>query len=135
MTSIRTGLETDQDLVGRFLMDHAVARLVVQTGGFGAIIRRFGFYGHSSWPAAHTCTCTDWLYTPMLQERDQLLNSAVYFMPERSPDDPWDALKRLMRRKSPDPSPGFRSVIPGAGLLTKGIGLKALSSNATPRLS
>jgi choline dehydrogenase-like flavoprotein len=72
--------------------------------------------------------------TPLIQEREQLLNSAIYFMPDRSPDDPWDALKRLMRRASSDPIRDLRSVISGAGLLTKGIGLKALSSNTTPSI-
>jgi choline dehydrogenase-like flavoprotein len=67
-----------------------------------------------------------------LQEREHLLNSAVYFLPERSPDDPWDALKRLLRRTSIKPVHDLLAVMTGAGLLAKGIGMKALESHATP---
>jgi choline dehydrogenase-like flavoprotein len=121
-------------LVGRFLMDHAVARVgSFQLDDLAPIIRRFGFYGLRHGGRTH-------MYmhglapTPLIQEREQLLNSAIYFMPDRSPDDPWDALKRLMRRASSDPIRDLRSVISGAGLLTKGIGLKALSNNTTPSI-
>src|SRR6185312_4557220 len=63
---------------------------------------------------------------------EQLLNSAVYFMPERSPDDPWDALKRLIRRESSRPLEDAWSVISGAGLLIQGTGMKVFSSSLTP---
>jgi hypothetical protein len=72
--------------------------------------------------------------SPALQEQEQLLNSAVYFMPERSPDDPWDALKRLLRRNSAKPVDDVFAVLSGAGLIVKGAGMKALASNATPTI-
>ena len=63
--------------------------------------------------------------SPELQERERLLNSAVYFMPERSPDDPWDALKRLLRRKSEHPVQDVLALVAGTGLLAKGIGMQS----------
>jgi choline dehydrogenase-like flavoprotein len=126
------GIGNARDLVGRFLMDHAVARVgTFQQKDMASILSRFGFYGVRHGGRAH-------MYmhglapTPDVQEREGLLNCAVYFVPERSPDDPWDALKRLLRRKSSQPVQDLRSIISGAGLLTTGIGMKILSSNATP---
>jgi hypothetical protein len=70
--------------------------------------------------------------SPALQERDELLHSAVYFMPERSSDDPWDALKRLLRGRSAHPLRDALAVVSGARLLANGLGMKVLSSPATP---
>lgn len=70
--------------------------------------------------------------SPEVQEREQLLNSAVYFMPERAPDDPWDALKRLLQRRSSSPLTDALDVLRGSGLVAKGIGMKALTSTGTP---
>jgi choline dehydrogenase-like flavoprotein len=126
------GIGNGQDLVGRFLMDHPGARVArFETGDVASIVRRFGFYGLRQGSQTH-------MYmhglapTPALQERMQLLNSAVYFMPEHSPNDPWDALKRLLRRNSARPVQDARTVMAGAGLLTKGVGMKLLASPATP---
>ena len=53
-------------------------------------------------------------------------------MPERARDDPWDALKRLLRRNSTKPVDDTFAVLSGVGLLAKGAGMKALASNSTP---
>jgi choline dehydrogenase-like flavoprotein len=128
------GIGNDHDLVGRFLMDHAVARVgSFRAADLAPIIRRFGFYG-----VRHDGRTHMYMHglapTPAVQEREQLLNAAIYFMPDRAPDDPWDALKRLIKRSGGKPIQDVKSVISGAGLLTKGIGLKVLSSHATPAL-
>jgi choline dehydrogenase-like flavoprotein len=126
------GIGNAHDLVGRFLMDHAVAQIgIFKPEDIKDVIRRFGFYGIRHGRRTHMYM-HGLALTPDVQERDKLLNSAVYFMPQRSPDDPWDALKRLVHRKSPRPVQDVRSVMSGAGLLAKGIGVKALSSDATP---
>lgn len=126
------GIGNGQDLVGRFLMDHAGARVArFHAADAARIMRRFGFYGLRRHGRTH-------MYmhglapTPALQERLQLLNSAVYFMPEHSPDDPWDAFKRLLRRSSARPLQDARTVMGGAGLVATGIGMKVLASSATP---
>jgi choline dehydrogenase-like flavoprotein len=128
------GIGNDHDQVGRFLMDHAGARVArFDQAGLMEIVKRFGFYGVRHGGRMH-------MYmhglapAPALQEREQLLNSAVYFMPERSPNDPWDALKRLLRRTSAKPVQDALAVVSGAGLLAKGVGMKVLDSNTTPTI-
>jgi choline dehydrogenase-like flavoprotein len=128
------GIGNGRDLVGRFLLDHAGARVArFGTGDAARIMRRFGFYG-----LRHNGRTHMYMHglapTPALQERLQLLNSAVYFMPEHSPDDPWSAFKRLLRRSSAKPLQDARTVMGGAGLVAKGIGMKVLASSATPSL-
>jgi choline dehydrogenase-like flavoprotein len=71
--------------------------------------------------------------TASAQEREELPNSALYFMMERAPDDPWDALKRLKRRNSTRPVHDLLSLATGAGLIAKGVCMKALCSELTPR--
>jgi choline dehydrogenase-like flavoprotein len=53
-------------------------------------------------------------------------------MAQRSPDDPWDAIKRLLKRNSSKPIRDALSVASHAGLLAKGIGMKMLASDVTP---
>ncbi len=128
------GIGNGEDLVGRFLMDHAGARVARFDARHAVqVMRRFGFYGLRHHGRTH-------MYmhglapTPAVQERLQLLNCAVYFMPEHSPDDPWEAFKRLLRRTSAKPLQDARSVMGGAGLVAKGVGMKVLASSATPGL-
>ena len=127
-----SGIGNSNDLVGRFLMDHAGARVGrFDMAGLAQIVKRFRLLRRPTHGRTH-------MYmhglapSPTIQEREQLLNSAVYFMPERSPDDPWDALKRLLRRNSAKPVDDMLAVLSGAGLLAKGAGMKALASSATP---
>jgi choline dehydrogenase-like flavoprotein len=126
------GIGNGNDLVGRFLMDHTGARVGrFDADGLAKISKRFGFYGVHRGGRTH-------MYMhglappPELQEQMKLLNSAVYFMPENCPDDPWDALKRLMRRNSAKPIQDVLSLVSGARFLAKGIGMKVLTSRATP---
>ena len=115
-------------------MDHAGARVgQFDLASLPQIVKRFGFYGVRH--GGHTHMYMHGLaLSPVIQEREQLLNSAVYFMPERSPDDPWDALKRLLRRNSAKPFDDALAVLSGAGLLAKGAGMKVLASEATPTI-
>jgi choline dehydrogenase-like flavoprotein len=126
------GIGNANDLVGRFLMDHPSA----QVGQFEPdkvkpIVDRFGFYGVRHGGRTHMYS-HGLALTPAVQEREELLNSAVYFMADRSPDDPWDALKRLLRRNSVKPTRDALSVVSHAGLLVRGVGMKVLASDATP---
>ena len=81
-------------------MDHPGAR-IGQLGSdrLGEIGRLFGFYGVRQQGRTHMYM-RGLAPTAARQEQEQLLNCAVYFMPQLSPDDPWDALKRLLQRKS-----------------------------------
>ena len=126
------GIGNGQDQVGRYLMDHTSARIGrFEPRDLGSVLKRFGFYGVRHDGRTHMYM-HGLALSPDLQEREQLLNSAVYFLPERSPDDPWDALKRLLRRNSAQPAQDVLAVMAGAGLLAKGIGMRMLASEAMP---
>jgi choline dehydrogenase-like flavoprotein len=126
------GIGNARDLVGRFLMDHVGCQIGhIDAGGIAEITNRFGFYGVRAGGRTqmymHGLALSD-----EFQRRHELLNAAVYFMPQRSPHDPWDALKRVLRRDFSQPLRDVASIVGGTGLLAKGIGMKVLSSDRTP---
>ena len=126
------GVGNTQDIVGRFLMDHAGARVARLDGdAIAPVIERFGFYVVRHGGRKHMYL-RGLVPTPALQERERLLNSSVCIMEERSPEDPWDALKRLLRRDFANAFRDAVSVLFGAKLLASGIGMKALASDAMP---
>jgi choline dehydrogenase-like flavoprotein len=109
------GIGNTHDRVGRFLMDHPSARV----GRFGPdairpIVKRFGYLGVKS-NGRMDMFMHGLALTPSIQEQEGLTNSAIYFMTERAPDDPWDALKRLLRRRSSRPFQDLLSLTSGAG--------------------
>jgi choline dehydrogenase-like flavoprotein len=127
------GLGNRNDLVGRYLMDHPGARIGrFQAEDCAAVVERFGFYGVNHRGRAH-------MYmhglapSKELQEREGLLNCAVYMTEQHAPDDPWDALKRLLGAKSRKPVADLIAVASSPGLLVKGVGMRALGSNAVPQ--
>lgn len=127
------GIGNGHDSVGRYLMDHAGARV----GNFApeAIARMaklFGFFGVRHRGRAHMFM-HGLALSPELQEREQLLNASVYFATQRAPDDPWDALKRLLRWRSPTVASDLRSVLAGSGLIAKGLGMRILTDERTPK--
>ena len=128
----RSGIGNAHDLVGRFLMDHAGARVArFELADIAPIMKRFGFYGFRHKGRTHMYM-HGLAVSPEAQEREKLLNSAVYFMPERAPDDPWDALKRLLRRQSSNPFDDALSVLAGFRLIARGSGMRALTSPILP---
>jgi choline dehydrogenase-like flavoprotein len=127
------GVGNDRDLVGRFLMDHPGARLGVYSKEDGErVARLFGFYGVRAEGRSH-------MYARglALSERFQtdagLLNAAIYFLELRAPDDPWDALKRLINGRSARPLGDLAVALKSPLLLAKGLGLKLLSGGILPR--
>jgi choline dehydrogenase-like flavoprotein len=127
------GLGNQHDIVGRFLMDHAGARI----GSFKAddrrsVVERFGFYGVNHGGSAHMYM-HGLVPSKELQAREQLLQSAIYMMEERALDDPWDALKRLLRAKSDRPLADLLAVVSSPTLLAKGVGRRMLQSAVVPQ--
>jgi len=119
-------------LVGRFMMDHPSATI----GRFArrdcaSITRRFGFYGLSRDGQAHMYMHGLSL-SPELQRREGLLNCAAYMMEDRAPDDPWAALRRLLRGDSDRPLSDALTTLAGSGLVAKGMASRLLSSPALP---
>ncbi len=126
------GLGNDHDVVGRYLMDHANVIL----GGFAPrdhakISNRFGFYGLKAGGGVHMYMHGIAL-SPETQEREGLLNCSAYLDPVRAPDDPWDALKRLLRRRSAKPFSDIAAVFSSPGIMASGLGRRALKSRAVP---
>lgn len=127
------GIGNHHDVVGRYLMDHAASRVGrIPTEQMAVLAKLFGFYGIRHKGRAHMFM-HGLALSPEMQEREQLLNAAIYFSTERAPDDPWDALKRLLRHRSEAVGRDLLSVAGGSGLLVKGIGMKVLADERTPK--
>ena len=126
------GLGNQNDLVGRFLMDHLGARIGrFKPEDFAAITRRFGFYGLKYRGDSHMYM-HGLVPSRELQEQERLMHCAVYMMEERAPDDPWEALKRLLRAKSEKPISDLVAVAKSPGLVGKGLGMRLFATNAIP---
>jgi choline dehydrogenase-like flavoprotein len=127
------GLGNQHDIVGRFLMDHPSARIGrFKADDYHSVVERFGFYGVNHGGSAHMYM-HGLVPSRELQEREQLLHSAVYTMEERALDDPWDALKRLLRAKSDWPLADLLAVASCPTLLAKGVGRRMLQSAVVPQ--
>lgn len=127
------GIGNAHDVVGRYLMDHPSAQVgEIPAVAMGQLSRRFGFYSVHRDGRTHLFM-HGLAITPEVQEGEQLLNAAVYFTPMRAPDDPWDALRRLVRLRSRQPGRDLLSTVRGIGLLAKGVGMKVLTSDRTPK--
>ncbi|MGD2131278.1 MAG: GMC family oxidoreductase [Maricaulaceae bacterium] len=127
------GVGNDHDVVGRFLMEHPSATIArFKPEDFNAIVDRFGFYGVTHGGRAHMYMHGLTL-SEEVQEREGLLNCALYMSEHRAPDDPWDAIKRLVRRNSETPLSDAWAVAKSPALLAKGLGRRAFQSNAMPQ--
>jgi choline dehydrogenase-like flavoprotein len=97
-----------------------------------AILKRFGFYGIKH--RGHSYIYTHGLVlSKELQERERLLHCSAYMAQEYAPDDPWSALRRLLRAKIDQPISDLAAVVSGARLLAKGLGIRLFESNAVPQ--
>jgi choline dehydrogenase-like flavoprotein len=92
-----TGLGNGHDLVGRFLMDHprgaAASFDLVDCDG---LRRRFGQYFVKDPDGGHVYAHGLRL-SPRAQRAEGLLNCAAWLDGDISADDPWDAVKRMLR--------------------------------------
>ncbi len=128
----KEGLGNKHDIVGRFLMDHPGTRL----GHFTrADLKKAGYLGfYTLRKDGHFRLYLHGLtFSPELQAEEKLLNAAIYTLPEISPDDPIEALKRLVRLKSENPFADIWALITSVGLLSKAVGLKVFQSKLMPR--
>lgn len=122
------GLGNDHDLVGRYLMDHPRGPV----GGFdveasGDLLKRLGRYnvrGH--------LFRAGFRLSPAVQRAEQLLNCATWLGEEVGPDDPWDAMRRLLRG-SPDLPNDAVALAKGAPLLARGVREFFVERNGIPR--
>lgn len=127
------GIGNQHDVVGRYLIDHAATPLGrFPSDQISRVTRQFGFFGVRHNRRTHMFM-HGLALTPETQRREGLLNAAIYFSTERAPDDPWDALKNLLRRRSANPGRDLLSVAAGSGYLARGAGMKILSAEKTPK--
>lgn len=127
------GIGNRHDLVGRYLIDHAGIRLgeISGSGNIANLARTFGFYGQNHAGRAHMFM-HGLALSPELQEQKGLLNAAIYFAPLRAVDDPFDALKRLIRGQSDAKFHDAAAIFRGMGLISRGMGAKALAWHGLP---
>jgi choline dehydrogenase-like flavoprotein len=113
------GIGNQRDLVGRFLMDHprgVVGTFAISTAG--EILKRFGFYhvkcGQNNYRFRH-----GFRLSPAVQCRERLLNCTAWLNEEVPKDDPWKALKRILRGKSRAVA-DLRAIVSNADALLQG---------------
>jgi choline dehydrogenase-like flavoprotein len=126
------GLGNAYGVVGRYLMDHP--GLSVASFGkkdMNKIATRFGFYGLNHQGRTHM-----YMYglsiAEELQRKLKLLNCAVYMMGERALDDPFDAVKRIIKRESKNLLADIFTILKSPGTMIKGIGMKMLGHRLFP---
>ncbi len=126
------GLGNQNDLVGRYLMDHPRGKVATfNLKNPKSLLNWFGLYNIRSSGGDH-------LYrhglrlSPSYQKKHRLLNSAVWLSEVIAPDDPWNALKRILRRKDSTPD-DFVTVASNPGLLTKGVFSQFVTRTGLPR--
>jgi choline dehydrogenase-like flavoprotein len=126
------GVGNERDLVGRFLMDHPGARIGhFRLADLDKINDRFGFYGvrgRERWHMyMHGLVLSD-----EVQAEELLLNCALYVIGQRAVDDPWEAIKRLLKLRSKRPLQDIRSIVANSDLLLTGVGNLLLSGRLVP---
>ena len=68
-----------------------------------------------------------------VQESERLLHCAAYVLEERAPDDPLDALKRVLCSKSDRPISDLLTFAFSPGLAAKHLGMRLFESNVMPQ--
>lgn len=92
------GLGNGHDVVGRFLMDHLRGAIgAFDPGDAAKVDPYFGFHYVRKSGAAYTF-CQGMRLSPAVQEKEGLLNCAVWNYELVAADDPWSAVKRIALR-------------------------------------
>ncbi len=115
------GLGNQNDLVGRFLMDHprgAVATFDPKRSD--SLLGWFGLYNVKSKAGSHRFRHGLQL-SPLYQRKHRLLNCAVFLEERLTEDDPWSAMIRLLRRQG--------SLLRDATCIASNIGIVAKGIN------
>ncbi len=118
--SISAGIGNANDLVGRFLMDHprgGIARFA--SVDHLTIQRLFGSYRAQIAGRSSSLTY-GFALSPQVQANEGLLNCAAWISGERAPDDPWDAIANVARRRGPAFHQLYKAAS-GLGLLGNGL--------------
>jgi choline dehydrogenase-like flavoprotein len=126
------GIGNQNDVVGRFLMDHPGGKIGQFTGSaIKKVSRQFGFFGLQNGDQTHMYM-HGLLLSAEKQAEEGLLNAALFALEGISPDDPFMAAGRLVKFKSKNPLKDVMSIISSSGLMIKGIGMKILEAGVVP---
>ena len=126
------GIGNLHDNVGRYLMDHPSARV----GSFTKEDCEKAYRPFRFLALRHNNNTHMYMHgmamRPDVQAQDRRPNCAFYFLENRARDDPWDAIKRLLKRTSNDALADFYSALSSPRTLVIGIGRKMLQSAKFP---
>jgi nucleoside-diphosphate-sugar epimerase/choline dehydrogenase-like flavoprotein len=126
-----TGIGNGHDLVGRFLMDHRRGEIGAFDPAAALDVRaRFANYRHKGPRGTHSFI-PGLALAPELQRQEGLLNCATWVNEVRSPDDPWDALKRLARRQG-NALHDLALAISDPGFVAQGFRMAAINRRGLP---
>ena len=126
------GLGNGHDLVGRFLMDHPRGSAATfDIGQYSQLRRYFTLHNVKSSAGSHLF-CQGLRLNPIVQREEGLLNAACWLTEIITHDDPWSALKRLMRGKGSLRRDGS-AVARNLGLLATGVHRHLVQRNGLPR--
>jgi choline dehydrogenase-like flavoprotein len=128
---VPSGIGNQNDLVGRFLMDHPRGKVgIFDPVKAGAVQKWLGVYSgrgeHGVNMFRHGLRLS-----PSYQGENRLLNCAVFLEDVLSQDDPWDALKEILRGR-----PSLRNatlIASNLGLFTRGLHQYFVERNGLPR--
>ncbi len=130
--SAPAGLGNARDLVGRFLMDHPRGRVArFEVKGSDRLQRQFGLYRLKTSAGSHLFRHGVRL-SPHVQAQEGLLNCTAWLSEVVTPDDPWHALKRFLRRKA-NVRKDAAILLANAGILGKGLYQYFIARNGLPR--
>ncbi|MCV2886864.1 GMC oxidoreductase [Ruegeria aquimaris] len=126
------GVGNARDQVGRYLMDHPTATVAhAAPGQAKELAARFGLFGHREGGRIHVHMYGVAL-TEGFQKAEHTLNGAVFVTEERMPDDPFAALRRLLRRQSKSRLSDASLVLRNPVLLARGSVTRALDRGYIP---
>jgi choline dehydrogenase-like flavoprotein len=126
------GVGNDNDLVGRFLMDHPRTSLGEYAPNIaGAVEKRLGLFLLKHDGKRHFYS-PGLALSPARQRRERLLNCAAYLSEHRAEDDPWDAMKRLYKRQSHNYLKDSISALSDPRLLLNGVYRRVIDGRNIP---
>ena len=129
---LASGIGNQNDQVGRYLMDHPSVRIArVPKKHTPKTHKRFGFFALNHNGRAHMYM-HGLVPSREVQASEKLNNCALFMLEDRAPDDPLEALKRLLKFRSKKVGSDLLALLKSPGMLIKAFGMKILQSGATP---
>lgn len=122
------GLGNDHDLVGRYLMDHPRGSVGTFDVSDSETLRKWiGIYKFRG-----NLFRSGLRLSPEVQKAEGLLNCSAWLGESVTPDDPWNALKRILRGKPQFPGDAL-AIAANAGLFVRGLKDYFIDRNGLPR--